>query len=124
MGKINTIRILVFSICAMLLAGFTADLQAQGSHEVSGTVTSAENGETLPGVNISVVGTSIGTSSNADGSYTLTVPSASDTLLFSFVGFQSQEVAINGRSTINVALQTQTVEGEELVVVGYGQQEA
>ncbi|MDR8390075.1 TonB-dependent receptor [Aliifodinibius sp. S!AR15-10] len=124
MGKITTIRTLVFSVCAVLLGGFALQVQAQGSHEVSGTVTSAENGETLPGVNISVVGTTIGTSTNADGGYTLNVPSANDTLLFSFVGFQSQEVAINGRSTINIALQTQTFEGEELVVVGYGQQEA
>ncbi|MDZ7692812.1 MAG: carboxypeptidase-like regulatory domain-containing protein [Balneolaceae bacterium] len=124
MGKINTIKALVFSFCVLLLGGFSGQAFAQGTHEVSGTVTSAADGETLPGVNITVQGTNIGTSTDADGQYSLDVPSAEGTLVFSFVGFQTQEVPIEGRSTINVELASQTFEGEELVVVGYGQQEA
>ncbi|MFH5883467.1 SusC/RagA family TonB-linked outer membrane protein [Halalkalibaculum sp. DA3122] len=123
MGKITTIKVLIFSICAALLGGLSPQVHAQGTHEVSGTVTSAEDGQTLPGVNISVQGTSIGTSTDADGEYSFNVPSAEGTLVFSFVGFQTQEVPIEGRSTINVKLVSQTFEGEELVVVGYGQQE-
>lgn len=123
MGKFNTIRVLAIFICAALLGVFSGDLYAQGSHEVSGTVTSTTDGETLPGVNISVQGTSIGTSTNADGEYSLTVPSANDTLVFSFVGFQTQQVPIEGRSTIDVQLSSQAIAGEEVVVVGYGEQQ-
>src|SRR5699024_8101347 len=69
-----------------------------------------------------VKGTSIGTSSDVNREFTLETPSNSDTLVFSFIGFRSQEISINGRSTINVQMEPETVEGEELVVVGYGQQ--
>lgn len=124
MVKINTVRTIVFSICAVLLGVFSSYAYAQDNHEVSGTVTSAIDGETMPGVNISVSGTTIGTSTNLDGEYSLQVPSASHTLVFSFVGYQTQEVPIEGRSNINVEMSTQAFEGEELVVVGYGQQEA
>lgn len=92
-------------------------------HTVSGTVTSSDEGQPLPGVNITVKGTTIGTSTDASGNYTLTAPSESDTLVFSFVGFETQQIPINGRSTINVEMAPETVEGEELVVVGYGTQE-
>ncbi|MCW9706373.1 SusC/RagA family TonB-linked outer membrane protein [Fodinibius salsisoli] len=98
--------------------------QTNQEHTVSGVVTSADEGEQLPGVNITVKGTSIGTSTDVDGGFSLTAPSDSDTLVFSFVGFTRQEVPINGRSTINVQMSPQTLEGEELVVVGYGAQEA
>src|SRR5699024_7308231 len=87
-------------------------------HEVSGTVTDA-NAEPLPGVNIQVKGTTMGTSSGVEGEYELVAPSGSDTLLFSFVGFQTQEVPIEGRSEINVQLQPRAVSGEEMVVIGY-----
>lgn len=90
--------------------------------EVEGTVTDAETGESLPGVNIIVKGTTTGTTTDTDGNYQLTVPSPNDTLVFSFVGFQTREVPIDGRSEINVQLQPQTYSGDELVVVGYGEQ--
>lgn len=89
---------------------------------VRGTVTDGSTGETLPGVNIIVKGTTTGTSSGTDGRYELTVPSLNDTLVFSFIGFQTQEIPIDGRTEINVAMVPETVEGEELVVVGYGTQ--
>ncbi|MFH5831343.1 SusC/RagA family TonB-linked outer membrane protein [Halalkalibaculum sp. DA3122] len=90
--------------------------------QVTGSVTDAESGEPLPGVNVVIKGTTTGTSTDAAGEYQLNVPSLQDTLVFSFVGFQRQEVPINGRTEINVELQTQAVTGEELVVVGYGTQ--
>ncbi|WP_185958214.1 SusC/RagA family TonB-linked outer membrane protein [Fodinibius sediminis] len=92
-------------------------------HTVSGVVTDSQTGEVLPGVNISVQGTSAGTSTGADGKYSITVPSKTDTLLFSFVGFQTQTVPINERTSINVELVTEAIVGEDIVVVGYGQQE-
>lgn len=123
MGKFNTKNVLAFFICAALLGVVSGDLYAQGSHEVSGTVTSTTDGESLPGVNISVAGTSIGTSTNADGEYSLSAPSANDTLVFSFVGFQTQRVPIDGRSTIDIQLTSQAIAGDEVVVVGYGAQQ-
>lgn len=93
------------------------------AQQVSGVVTSEANQETLPGVNILVKGTTIGTSTNSEGAYQLNVPSLQDTLVFSFIGFQRQEVPINGRNEINISLESAVLTGEEMVVVGYGEQE-
>ncbi len=95
---------------------------AQDGPTVSGTVTDSESGESLPGVNIQVVGTQIGTTTGADGTYEVTVPSENSTLRFSFVGFNTQTVDVNGRTTIDVALEPSTLTGEEVVVVGYSEQ--
>jgi len=90
---------------------------------ITGTVTDAQSGETLPGVNVMVKGTTTGTSTDGEGIFELTVESLQDTLIFSFVGYQTQEVAISGRTEIDVVLQSQAIAGEELVVVGYGTQQ-
>jgi TonB-linked SusC/RagA family outer membrane protein len=87
---------------------------------VSGRVTSAEDGQPLPGVNIVVKGTAIGTATDLDGRYSLAVPSPNDTLVFSFVGFESASIPVAGRSVIDVQLQPAVITGEEVVVVGYG----
>src|SRR5690625_3107608 len=89
---------------------------------VNGTVTDVNTGETIPGVNILVKGTTTGTSTAADGTYELAVASLQDTLVFSFIGYQTQEIPINGRTVIDVSLQMEALMGEELVVVGYGTQ--
>lgn len=88
---------------------------------VTGTIVD-NTGDALPGVNIVVKGTTQGTSSMIDGTFELLVPSLEDTLVFSFVGFQIQEVPINGRTEIDVTLSQQTYSGDELIVVGYGTQ--
>lgn len=93
------------------------------NHNVSGTVTDAETGETLPGVNIMIKGTSQGTTTGLEGGYTISSVASTDTLIFSYVGYESSEVAISGRERIDVALAALTVMGDELVVVGYGVQE-
>ena len=88
---------------------------------VVGTVTDASNGETLPGVNIMIKGTTRGTSTDVDGEYKLTNIAPEDTLVFSYLGFQTQEIAVNGRTVIDVALREMVLAtGDELVVVGYG----
>lgn len=108
--------------CLITLALFflfgLADVEAQ---EVSGTVTDAETGNTLPGVNILVKGTSQGTSTNAQGEFSLNVESLQETLVFTFVGYERYEVPINGRTELNIEMTPVRVRGEELVVVGYGQ---
>jgi TonB-linked SusC/RagA family outer membrane protein len=93
------------------------------AQEVSGVVTDQTKGNSIPGVNILVKGTSVGTATGSDGKYSLSVPSLQDTLVFSFIGYQTQEVPINGRSTVDVALPSEALKGEELVVVGYGTQQ-
>ena len=106
-------------VAAFLLWGSAA----QAQHEVSGQVTDAEDGQALPGVNVVIKGTTTGASTGSNGDYSLTAPSENDTLVFSFVGYQGQEVPIQGRSEVNVALETEVTGLQEVVVnVGYGEQ--
>jgi len=95
----------------------------ESAETVSGTVTDSKTGNTMPGVNISVLGTTTGTSTDANGNYSLSVPSLQDTLSFSFVGYQTLQVPISGRTKINVSMNAAAISGEEVVVVGYGQQQ-
>jgi len=87
--------------------------------EVSGTVTDAQSGDPLPGVNIIIQGTTQGTTTNMDGNYTIEAPGDA-TLVYSFVGYQQQAIQVNGRNEINVALQQAVTELEEVVAIGYG----
>jgi TonB-linked SusC/RagA family outer membrane protein len=107
-------------VVGVALFGVTA--YGQGQHTVSGTVTDAEAGGPLPGVNIRVVGTDIGTVTGEDGTYELSVPSPNETLRFSFVGYETQTVEIEGRTTIDVSMQPATLTGTEVVVTGYSEQ--
>jgi TonB-linked SusC/RagA family outer membrane protein len=93
--------------------------QAQGI-SITGTVSS--EGEALPGVNVFLKGTSVGTVTDASGRYSISVPDPNGTLVFSFIGYATQEVAINGRTTIDVVLQEDVQSLEEVVVVGYSTQ--
>ena len=87
--------------------------------QVTGTVTDADEGEPLPGVTVFVKGTTMGTTTNADGRYTISV-SPNVTLQFSFVGMLTQEIAVNGRQLINVALESSTSQLAEVVVTALG----
>ncbi len=87
--------------------------------EVSGTVTDVD-GEALPGVNVLVKGTTIGTVTDTEGKYKLSVPEGATTLMFSFIGFNSEEVEIGGRSVVNVNLIQNLTQLAEVIVVAYG----
>ena len=87
---------------------------------IRGRVTSSDNNEPLPGVNVVVKGAATGATTNASGDYQLSVPNGNATLVFSSVGYVRQEVAVNGRSTINLVLQVDTKSLSEVVVIGYG----
>lgn len=76
----------------------------------------------MPGVNVLVKGTGIGTITDIDGNYRLSAPDDATTLVFSFVGYVAKEVPINGQSTINATLETDVQSLEEVVVVGFGTQ--
>ena len=86
---------------------------------ITGLVTDTESGTPLPGTTVTAPGNS-GTITNGDGKYVITVPSETVTLTFSFLGFDTQEVSIGGRSEINVSLIANTSALDEIVVVGYG----
>lgn len=90
--------------------------------DVSGTVTETSSGQPLPGVNISIQGTTTGTTTNAQGQYSLTVPGPDAVLVFSFVGYETREIQVGNRTTIDVQLQEDVAALDEVVVVGYGQQ--
>ena len=85
---------------------------------VKGTVISEEDGKPAPGVNVVVKGTTIGTVTDVNGNYGLTLPNNASTLVFSFIGFVTQEVQIS-RPEISVRLQLDVTQLSEVVVVGY-----
>ncbi|MGY8908807.1 MAG: SusC/RagA family TonB-linked outer membrane protein [Flavobacteriales bacterium] len=88
--------------------------------KVTGNVTDSELGETLPGVSIIIKGTTKGTETDFDGNFEITVNKSTDILIFSYLGYKSKEVSINGRSTINVGLATDLQSLDEIVIIGYG----
>ena len=90
-----------------------------GQGIVQGKVTSA-TGEELPGVNITIQNTTMGTVTDIDGNYTLTVNDPNAVLLFSFIGYVTQEIAVDNQSTINIVLEEDIEQLDELVVIGYG----
>ena len=79
-------------------------------------------GEALIGVNVIVKGTNQGTVTDINGVFTLRAPSSNSTLLFSYVGFREQEVALNGRTELQVTMEQDTEFLDEVIVVGYGTQ--
>jgi len=87
---------------------------------VSGKITAAEDGSTLPGVNVVLKGTTNGTVTDVDGNYRLNVPSAGGTLVYSFIGLQTQEVAIGERSIIDLQMGLDVQQLTEVVVTAVG----
>ncbi|MET3128676.1 iron complex outermembrane receptor protein [Arcicella rosea] len=88
---------------------------------ITGTITD-EKGQFLPGVSVLVKNTNRGTATDSKGQYKIAVPDGNNTLVFSFVGYQKQEIAVAGRSVINVSMLVENQSLEEVVVVGYGTQ--
>ena len=107
-------------IIAIILLACTNSLLAQ-KHSVTGTVKDGA-GITVPGATVLEKGTVNGTITDLDGNYNISISSSKDTLVFSFVGYETVEMPVNGRSVIDVVLKESTQELEELVVVGYGVQ--
>ncbi|TAI48376.1 SusC/RagA family TonB-linked outer membrane protein [Flagellimonas allohymeniacidonis] len=95
---------------------------AQGTITVSGAVSEA-GGAPLPGASIVVQGTSIGTQTDFDGNYVLNNVPTDGTLVFSYIGYVRQEVAVNNQTSISVSLQVDTQLLDEVVVIGYGTQQ-
>jgi TonB-linked SusC/RagA family outer membrane protein len=109
------IALMLFSIA--LFGVLVVEAQVRS---ISGTVTSTEDGSTIPGVSINLKGTTIGTITNIDGEFQLEVPNDAQALVFSFVGMKTVEVPIEGQSVFSVQMSPDVLGIDEVVVVGYG----
>ncbi len=107
---------------ALLLAFFAIGLQVlmAQTKEISGTVTSADDGGAIPGVSVSVKGTTIGTVTDMDGVFRLKTTQESKTLVFSFVGMATQEVTIGNQTKFNVKMVSENISVDEVVVTAMG----
>lgn len=105
-------------LLALLLTAASAHAQ---EHVVAGTVTAAEDGLPLPGVNVVVEGTALGAATDVEGRYRLTAPGPQSVLVFSYIGYETQEVEIAGRATVDVTLAPADALLDDIVVVGYGE---
>ncbi|AQG79191.1 SusC/RagA family TonB-linked outer membrane protein [Spirosoma montaniterrae] len=111
---------LIYLLCCLsLFTGSIGEGLAQAI-TLTGRVTTGTGREALPGVNVSIEGTTTGTTTGADGTYRLNVPSANNTIVFSYIGYATQRVAVNGRSQLDVTLEEDNKALSEVVVVGYG----
>lgn len=106
-----------------LLLSYEKNYKVSIEQNITGKVTDGESGEPLPGVNVLVKNTTIGTVTDVNGNYSLNVPDEAATLVFSSVGYNTKEVQIAGRSTINVQMIPDIQALNEIVVVGYGTQQ-
>jgi TonB-dependent starch-binding outer membrane protein SusC len=109
-------KILLFIVLVIT----SASLVIAQTVQITGTVTAAAEGITMPGVNVSVKGTTIGAITGADGKYAISVPSTAASLMFSFVGYRTIEVPIAGKTVLDVALEQDVFNVEEVVVTAYG----
>lgn len=116
--KIQNFKIGIF--CCMLLMGLmNSVLIIAQQKSVSGNITD-KNGLPLPGVTIVVKGTTHGTVSDANGNYLITGVDSDDSLIFSFVGMETQEIKVGSQTRIDVTMQEEAIALEEVVAVGYG----
>jgi TonB-linked SusC/RagA family outer membrane protein len=125
--KPNAARWVIFSICLALwspvLSGKSPTTKPNAARlVVTGKVVDGSNGEALPGVNVLVEGTTTGTTTNAEGNYSIDVPGAEATLVFSYVGYVLQKVVVGGKSQIDIRLEADPRKLDEVIVVGYGSQ--
>lgn len=114
-------KILLLKVFALLML-LTTTAWAQ-ERTVSGRVTSVDDGSGLPGVNVVLKGTTVGTVTDSEGKFTLMVPASGGVLDFSFIGFENTQVDIGSRSVVDIQLATSITQLSEIVITSYGQQE-
>ena len=107
-------------VVLLILLGLVGTTYAQ-NRTLTGRVTDAADNKGIPGVNVLMKGSAVGTTTNAEGNFQLNVPNGANTLVISSVGYTVQETAIGNSSNTNVLLQADTRSLNEMVVVGYGQ---
>ena len=111
-------KIKLFFTAIMVLV--TAALASAQSLTVTGTVFDADSGDPIPFASVRVNGTMIGAAAGADGTYSITVPSGNSVLIFSFVGYKTTEIAVEGRAVVNCELAPDATALDDVVVVAYG----
>ena len=114
----NRCRRMGFFVVALVLTALTTSAFAQGGGNITGTVKD-KSGNPIIGAAVTIPNTARGTSTDIDGRYTIKA-SAKESLNFSYIGYQSQLIQINNRTTIDVVLTEDNTSLEEVVVVGYG----
>lgn len=117
-------RLFYGSLLLAFLAAFqeATAMELPADRTIRGTVRDAANSEPLPGVNVLLKGTTQGTTTDASGAFDLRIPDTGSTLVFSFVGYVSQEVEISSQTTLEVSLRVDQKALDEVIVVGYGSQ--
>ncbi|HEY9488638.1 MAG TPA: SusC/RagA family TonB-linked outer membrane protein [Chryseosolibacter sp.] len=113
-------RYVLSLLLALLLVGNGFAVPLLQDNRVSGRITSTDDGAGLPGVSVLIKGTQQGTITDAEGRYSISVSNASAVLVFSFIGYTSQEIAVNGRTTVDVSLESNTETLGEVVVTALG----
>lgn len=113
---------MVFSVLNIAPGNSRDILEYYQDQTVTGKVTSSEDGSPLIGVNISIKGTATGTISDSEGDYSINIGEPDAILVFSYVGFLTQEIPVNGRNIVDVQMTTDTRAFDEVVVIGYGTQ--
>lgn len=109
-----------YKILYVTLLSLSSLLALGQERQITGRVTSAEDQQPVPGANVILRGTGLGTVTDVEGKFSLAVSSSSIEIVISFIGYVTQTVSIKDKSVVDVSLQTDTQTLEELVVIGYG----
>jgi TonB-linked SusC/RagA family outer membrane protein len=117
--NLKLMKRLTFLIALLVLSSISLLAQVR---EISGRITDADNGEPLPGVAVTIKGTTVGTITNVDGVYTLSVPADAQTLVFTYVGMKTSEENIGGRMAIDLAMVPDVFGLGDIIVTGYATQ--
>ena len=117
-SQFNRRNLLITNLLLIFLLVFQVAVSAQGK-QVTGTVTDSK-GETLPGVNVLIKGTTIGTITDFDGKYLINVNKESDVLVYSFFGYMDKSITVGNQSQINVVLKEDVLQLNEVVAIRYG----
>ncbi len=109
-------KILMFFMLTFLTVSFVLGQTIQ----ITGTVTSSEDGSTLPGVSVVAKGTTIGVSTDINGKYSIAVPEGTAALEVSFIGMKTIDIPVDGRNVIDIIMEADVLKVDEVVVIGYG----
>jgi len=109
-----------FLLCASFLAMAVCSFAPAQEKKVTGSVTSVENSSPMPGVNIVIKGTTSGTTTDANGNFSISVSGDNPVLVLSFIGFNTQEVSVGNQSVLNIKMATSALQLNEIVVTSLG----
>ena len=112
---------MIIKTCCLLILSICTVVQAHSQEfAISGRITSSEDNQPIIGVNVVIKGSTQGTVTDLDGTFNIFVPDRNATIIVSYMGYQTQEIQVDGRVVINVILERETIGLDEVVVIGYG----